>query len=74
MAAELHVFSAVDRGLDAVVVRPPWFYGPFQPPRQTTFFTMIRKGRFPIIGDGEQRRSMVYVDNLVDGCAARRAS
>ncbi len=28
---------------------------------------MVRKGRFPIVGDGRQRRSMVYVDDLVDG-------
>ena len=28
---------------------------------------MVRKGRFPIVGDGRQRRSMVYIDNLVDG-------
>jgi nucleoside-diphosphate-sugar epimerase len=67
MEAEQAVFDAVDAGLDAVVVRPPWFYGPFQPPRQTTFFRMVRAGRFPVIGRGEQRRSMVYVDNLVDG-------
>jgi nucleoside-diphosphate-sugar epimerase len=51
-------------------VRPPWFYGPYQPPRQTTFFRMVRAGRFPVIGDGEQRRSMVYVENLVDGVLA----
>ncbi|MEJ7561011.1 MAG: NAD(P)-dependent oxidoreductase [Ilumatobacteraceae bacterium] len=67
MHAEAHVADAVERGLDAVIVRPPWFYGPHQPTRQTTFFTMIRKGRFPVIGSGRQRRSMVYVDNLVDG-------
>ena len=70
MQAELRVLEAVDHGLDAVIVRPPWFYGPFQPPRQTTFFQMIRKGRFPVIGGGEQRRSMVYVDNLVQGVVA----
>jgi nucleoside-diphosphate-sugar epimerase len=64
------VFEAIDRGLDATIVRPPWFYGPFQPPRQTTFFRLIRAGRFPVVGDGEQRRSMVYVDNLVDGVIA----
>lgn len=70
MRAELKVLDAVERGLDAVIVRPPWFYGPFQPPRQTTFFRLVRTGRFPIVGDGRQRRSMVYVDNLVQGVVA----
>jgi nucleoside-diphosphate-sugar epimerase len=70
MLAELEVAKAVDRGLDAVIVRPPWFYGPYQPPRQTTFFKLVRAGRFPVIGDGEQRRSMVFVENLVDGVLA----
>ena len=67
MEAEQAVFAAAADGLDAAVVRPPWFYGPFQPPRQTTFFRMVRKGKFPVIAGGAQRRSMVYVDNLVDG-------
>jgi nucleoside-diphosphate-sugar epimerase len=70
MAGELAVADAVESGLDAVVVRPPWFYGPWQPARQTTFFTMVRTGRFPVFGQGDQRRSMVYVDNLVDGVLA----
>jgi nucleoside-diphosphate-sugar epimerase len=74
MLAELAVLDQVRHGLDAVIVRPPWFYGPHQPARQTTFLTMIRAGKFPIVGDGTQRRSMVYVDNLVDGVlAAERA-
>jgi nucleoside-diphosphate-sugar epimerase len=67
MRAELHVLDAVAAGLDAVIVRPPWFYGPFQPARQTTFFRLVRAGRFPVVADGRQRRSMVYVDNLVQG-------
>lgn len=70
MLAEQAVFAAVSEGLDATIVRPPWFYGPFQPPRQTTFFRMVRSGRFPVIAGGHQRRSMVYVDNLVDGILA----
>jgi nucleoside-diphosphate-sugar epimerase len=70
MQAELAVFEAIGRGLDATIVRPPWFYGPFQPPRQTTFFRLVRAGKFPVVGDGEQRRSMVYIDNLVDGVHA----
>lgn len=70
MQGEMAVNEAVAAGLDAVIVRPPWFYGPFQPPRQTTFFRMVRNGKFPVIGQGQQRRSMVYVDNLVDGILA----
>jgi nucleoside-diphosphate-sugar epimerase len=70
MQAELAVIEAIEQGLDATMVRPPWFYGPFQPPRQTTFFRLVRAGRFPVIGDGEQRRSMVYIENLVDGVIA----
>jgi nucleoside-diphosphate-sugar epimerase len=70
MQAELRVLDAVAQGLDAVIVRPPWFYGPFQPARQTTFFRMVRTGRFPVFGDGMQRRSMVYIDNLVQGVVA----
>ena len=70
MQAELAVIDAMEHGLDATMVRPPWFYGPFQPLRQTTFFRLVRAGRFPVVGDGEQRRSMVYIDNLVDGVIA----
>lgn len=53
--------------LPVVLVRAPWFYGPGQPARQTTFFRMIRKGVFPIVGDGDNLRSMAYVDNLCQG-------
>jgi nucleoside-diphosphate-sugar epimerase len=49
--------------LETVILRPCWFYGPDQPARQSTFFRMIREGKAPIVGDGEARRSMSYVDN-----------
>jgi nucleoside-diphosphate-sugar epimerase len=66
--AEQIVQKANDRGdLPTVMVRAPWFYGPYQPPRQSTFFRSIRRGRFPLVGDGSQRRSMAYTDNLVQG-------
>jgi nucleoside-diphosphate-sugar epimerase len=66
--AEQIVRKAHERGdIQTVIVRAPWFYGPYQPARQSTFFTAIRKGRFPLVGDGTQRRSMVYTDNLVQG-------
>lgn len=49
--------------VETVILRPCWFYGPEQPPRQSEFFRMIRAGKAPIVGDGESRRSMSYVDN-----------
>ncbi|MGQ0823421.1 MAG: NAD-dependent epimerase/dehydratase family protein [Actinomycetota bacterium] len=68
LEAEQLVTRSFERGdLATVVLRPPWFYGPFQPARQTQFFAAVRRGRFPIVGSGRQRRSMVYTGNLVQG-------
>jgi nucleoside-diphosphate-sugar epimerase len=68
MLMELAVKQACERGIvETVVVRPPWFYGPDQPPRQTLFFSMIRQGKGPIVGSGNNLRSMGYVDNLCQG-------
>lgn len=53
--------------IETVVIRAPWFYGPWQPPRQTLFFRMIRDGKVPIVGDGNCPRSMAYIDNLCQG-------
>jgi nucleoside-diphosphate-sugar epimerase len=68
LEAEQLVQQTHARGdLATVIVRAPWFYGPFQPPRQARFLAAVRRGRFPLVGDGTQRRSMVYTDNLVQG-------
>jgi len=68
MLMELAVREFQERGIiETVVIRAPWFYGPWQPPRQTVFFRMIRDGRAPIVGDGGNPRSMVYIDNLCQG-------
>ncbi len=67
LEAEQLVRTACERGdVDAVILRPPWFYGPFQPERQSQWFRAVRRGRFPLVGDGTQQRSMVYAGNLVD--------
>jgi nucleoside-diphosphate-sugar epimerase len=63
MEQVVHAFQARGR-LETVILRPTWFYGPDQPERQTTFFRMIKNGSAPIVGDGENLRSMAYVDNL----------
>jgi nucleoside-diphosphate-sugar epimerase len=68
LEAEQLVQRSYDRGdLATVILRPPWFYGPFQPDRQTRFLAAVRRGRFPLVGPGTQRRSMVYTGNLVQG-------
>jgi nucleoside-diphosphate-sugar epimerase len=58
---------AAELGIELVIIRPPWFYGPFQPPRQTLFFSMIKEGKAPLVGSGLNQRSMVYIDNLCQG-------
>ncbi|MFL6206204.1 MAG: NAD-dependent epimerase/dehydratase family protein [Acidimicrobiales bacterium] len=64
--AEAIVMAAHTRGdLEAVVLRPPWFYGPHQPERQTRWLRAVRRNRFPVVGDGTNRRSMVFTGNLV---------
>jgi nucleoside-diphosphate-sugar epimerase len=68
MEAEHLVQRSHDRGdVKTVIVRAPWFYGPFQPARQTRFFSAVRRGLFPIPGPGINRRSLAYTGNLVDG-------
>jgi len=68
MEMELAVREFQKQGLiETVLIRPPWYYGPYQPPRQTLFFEMIRDGKGPVVGGGENRRSMAYIDNLCQG-------
>jgi nucleoside-diphosphate-sugar epimerase len=65
---ELRALERADQlNLDLVIIRPPWFYGPFQPPRQTLFFNMVKTGGAPLLGKGLNQRSMVYLDNLCQG-------
>ncbi|MBV9949429.1 MAG: NAD(P)-dependent oxidoreductase, partial [Myxococcales bacterium] len=68
MLAEQAVLAANGAsGMETAVVRPPWFYGPGQPARQGLFFTMIKEGRAPLVGTGDNRRSMAYIDNICQG-------
>ena len=66
MEMELAVRECANK-IETVLIRAPWFYGPNQPPRQTLFFQMVRDGKGPIVGSGNNLRSMAYVDNLCQG-------
>jgi nucleoside-diphosphate-sugar epimerase len=75
LEAEQIVMRNHERGdVEAVIVRPPWFYGPNQPPRQSQWFRAVRKGRFPMVGDGTQQRSMVFTEHLVQGLLRAEAT
>lgn len=68
MQMELAVRTLQQRGgIEAVIIRAPWFYGIHQPLRQTLFLSMVRDGRAPIVGGGNNLRSMCYTDNLCQG-------
>ena len=68
MQMELLLKEFQQRGkIEIVIVRSPWFYGPFQPERQSLFFRMIRDGKVPLVGNGENKRSMAYVENISQG-------
>ena len=52
---------------EITIIRAPWFYGPGQPSRHNQFFSMVKNGKFPIMGAGNNKRSMGYVDSLAYG-------
>ncbi len=74
-AAEIVTLDANATGeLETVVLRPAMFYGPGQPERRSRLMQMVASGRPPLFGGGSNRRSMIYVDNLVDAVEAARGT
>ena len=53
--------------INTVLIRAMWFYGPYQPDRQNLFFRMINKGKVPLVGLGNNLRSMSNTENLSYG-------
>lgn len=67
LAAERLVLArAAQTGMHAVVLRPAVVYGPRDRGNVSRLIETIRRGRFFIIGDGTNRKSMVAVENVVD--------
>lgn len=65
MRGEVLVTEGLQRAeVPGIILRPPWFYGRFQPERQARFLKTVRTSRFPVAGDGTNRRSMIDVDRL----------
>jgi len=56
----------VQRGLDAVTLRPTAIYGPGDPGRFRILFRLVKRGSFLMFGNGRTFYHPVYIDNLVD--------
>ena len=50
--------------IESIIIRPPWFYGPNQPQRQNKFYKMVKDGKVPIVGNGENKRSVACTINI----------
>jgi nucleoside-diphosphate-sugar epimerase len=75
LEAEQLVWRNGGRGdVATTIVRAPWFYGPHHPARQTQFLAAVRRGRFPLVGDGTQRRSLVEVGHLAQALLLAEAA
>ena len=64
---EEFLLNKIEDGIDITIIRPPWFYGENMPQRQLIFYKLIKDGRFPIIGGGNNIRSKANVKNIVQG-------
>lgn len=75
LAAEEEVRQAgIAKGFRTTTLRLPMVYGPGNKGNVYRMIAAVDRGRFALIGRGENRRSMVYVKNVVEaaGAVARR--
>lgn len=56
--------AAAETGLDVVVLRPSWVYGPGCP-RTARLLRTVREGRFAFVGDGSNLRHPIFVSDVV---------
>jgi len=65
-AAEKAAHLAAANGLDVVIVRPGWVYGPGDR-RTFKFIRAVCRGKFALIAGAPGRQTPVYIDDLVAG-------
>lgn len=57
--------SAAMNGLDAIILRPSWVYGPGCP-RTSRLLGSLKGGRFFFVGDGRNLRHPLYISDAVE--------
>jgi len=66
LEGERIALAAAGEGLDVVVVRPGWVYGPGDR-RTLKLVRAVARRRFALVGRGRTLQTPVYVDDLVEG-------
>lgn len=56
----------IKAGMKVTILRPTAIYGPGDPERFYMIFKRVKKGFFPMFGDGKTFYHPVYIDNLSD--------
>jgi dihydroflavonol-4-reductase len=66
LEGEAAIRSVVEEtGLETVILRPAWVYGPLCPRTQKLIRTVARK-RFFFVGDGSNRRHPIYITDMLE--------
>jgi dihydroflavonol-4-reductase len=66
LEGEAAICSVIDEtGLEAVILRPAWVYGPLCPRTEKLIRTVARK-RFFFVGDGSNRRHPIYIADMLE--------
>jgi nucleoside-diphosphate-sugar epimerase len=62
---EEHVRGASSRGLESIILRPRAIFGPGDATIFPRVLRALETGRLPMIGDGNNRVDLTYIDNAV---------
>jgi nucleoside-diphosphate-sugar epimerase len=66
LEGEAAIRSVIEEsGLEAIILRPAWVYGPLCPRTQKLIRTVARK-RFFFVGDGANRRHPIYITDMLE--------
>lgn len=66
LQAERVVQDAAQRGLETIILRPRGIFGPEDQVLLPRLLKAIEQKKLPIIGRGDNRIDLTYIDNLVD--------
>ena len=65
--AEEYIKNNHDKSINYTIIRPTTVYGKYDRGNINRLVSIAKRGFAPIIGDGNNRKSFVYVENLAEG-------